>query len=155
MNVTSLNIFFHNNEGVNIAERLNVSRAPGKTLCYRTLPTTNDPRWLDVHGIVTYSCDSKIREAILFDRDEARNPSEPCVDKLHYLIHFPKDPKCSICQRCKATQAPNYAKKNYRGILGWTEPKEFGDLGTVDHKTIAEQKPQFQDRSGEKYAVIM
>ena len=48
-------------------------------------------------------------------------------------VHFPKDPKCEVCQKVRATKA-NKNRRNgevYPG--GLPKPEEFGDLITADH----------------------
>ena len=80
---------------------MHITKGKQTTFCYRTLEKLNDPRWPNVHRITTYSKDRIIRQVVLIDPTDGSNPLNPNVSKLHYLTHFPKDPKCDICDRCK------------------------------------------------------
>ena len=50
------------------------------------------------------------------------------------MTHFPKDPDCPICQRCKPQSASHGQSKRYCDSL--PVPVKFGDRGTLDHKII-------------------
>ena len=95
------------------------------------------------------------RDVKFIDLYSGENPSNPHVSKNLCLTHFPKDPNCEICNRCKIQRTPNKRKKNDAPYGSWKLPDNFADLVTTDHMVIAEHDEGYQSREYDKYAVVI
>ena len=72
------------------------------------------------------------------------------------MTHFPKDPRCPVCNNCKIQKKPRRRKKQRRATFAdWKEPKEFADLVTADHMIIAEHKVSNQSKNEDRYAIVI
>ena len=65
-----------------------------------------------------------------------------------FILIFPKDRSCEICQRTKITRAPCRRRK------GEAVPRavNFGDLITADHKVLSDN---CESRNNHRYAVVV
>lgn len=66
------------------------------------------------------------------------------------FIHFPKDPDCPICTKCKPMSARRGDSKKACDSL--PTPKKFGDRGTLDHKIINEDD---KSRDGDRNICVI
>ena len=151
----SLSCYFYDDKGVLLHERLNIIAPKKGTFCYRTLDQKNNASWDKVKRVVYYSGEQRLRVIDFIDpKTYLDNPQDPNISKNHNLTHFPKDPKCEVCNLCRFRKKPT-AKRFKEGFAGWDEPKDFCDLLTCDHMVIAERKPQNRSRHGHKYAFVL
>ena len=56
----------------------------------------------------------------------------------HCLTHFPKDPLCEICNRCKKQKKECRKVQDRTTFAGWVEPTKSAVLLTADHAIVAE-----------------
>ena len=80
-------------------------------MCFRTLKHPRDPRWKEVKRIVTYSDGKMIRDVKIIDPEDNKNVIDPHIASRHYMTHFPKDPRCPVCNNCKIQKRPRRRKK--------------------------------------------
>ena len=64
--------------------------------------------------------------------DDAKGDLSP-VPPDHYLTHFPKHPKCEMCQATKMQHRQCRKRKDDQDKDQSYSAKEFGDVVTVDH----------------------
>ena len=75
------------------------------------------------------------------------------LSSSHFLTHFPKDPRCPICNQCKGTRAQCRKKKgNKVEPDSLPEPKAWLDSITADHKILNEED---ESRSLDRVALIV
>jgi len=82
-------------------------------------------------------------------KSKLRFDPKQCQHNL--LTHFPKDPKCPICQSCKRTRA-QCRSKTHGEPDQLPEPKVFADAITADHKILNEDD---ESRSSDRVALIV
>lgn len=82
---------------------------------------------------------------------KSRKRFAPTSNHHNLLTHFPRDPKCPICQECKRTRA-HCRSKTHGEPDDLPEPKEFADAITVDHKILNEEN---ESRSNDRVALIV
>ena len=69
----------------------------------------------------------------------------------HNLTHFPKDPRCEICNDCKIQSV--YCRKQKHGPPDeYATPEKFGDFITADHAVLA---PEEASRKGYRYTLVV
>ena len=69
----------------------------------------------------------------------------------HNLTHFPKDPRCEICNDCKI-QRVHCRKQKHGPPDEYSTPEKFGDFITADHAVLA---PEEASRQGHRYSLIV
>ena len=74
------------------------------------------------------------------------------LSSTHFLTHFPKDPRCPICNQCKNTRAQCRRKKDHGEPDKLPEPKAFADSITADHKILNEDD---ESRSNDRVAMVV
>lgn len=103
---------------------------------------------------------SLIRDIFIYDPTPEGNPNaaDPNIHAQHQLTHFPKDPKCPICNQCRIhkadcrrrTRDPNDPEAKHV----WIEPNVFCDLLTADHKIVAEKSSFHESIDRDKVALV-
>ena len=73
------------------------------------------------------------------------------------MTHFPKDPDCDICNRCRTRRVDSRKTRSDAEDIdhAWIEPKAFGDLLTADYKIIGEKNPDNESKDYDRVALII
>ena len=74
------------------------------------------------------------------------------IDPLHYITHFPKDPRCPICNECKIQRTRHGKKKDHGEPDKLPQPQKFADAITADHIILGKDG---QSRSGDTVSMVV